>query len=482
MTAVELVALSPLLALAATVVATMVVVALARSHGAAMVTTLIGFAAAIVVLPRALAVAPLGVTDLLVIDRFALLHLGVLVAAAAAVAALARGYLQALDEQREEFYLLLSVATLGAAVLAAAGHFASLLLGLEILSIGLYGMISYDRGRAESLEAGMKYLLPAVAASAVLLFGVALIYAETGTLSFAELGQRLDAGEVRPLWLLTGAALFMVGVGFKLALVPFHLWAPDVYQGAPAPAAAFLSTLSKAAVVVVTVRLFAAVPVLEGGGLVVALAVIAVVTIFWGNLLALKQRSLKRLLGCSSIAHMGYLLVGLLAADDEAMVAVSVYLITYVVTSLAAFGVVTALSPTGEGDLDRIDDLRGLGRRRPWMAALLTLSLLSLTGLPLTPGFIGKYSVITAGLRGGHWIPVVSVVLGTVISLAYYMGVVRALYSFDESDEVAPASQPDRFQIATWLALTLAGAAVLWLGVLPSTMIELIRPAVEALM
>lgn len=485
MTVVDLQALAPLIVLAGTLVVTMLGVALRRDHGAAMAAVLLGMLATLLSIPLALEVAPHEVTALLVIDRFALLHLGLIVAAAAAVSALALGYLRGLPEGREEYYLLLAVATLGGAVLAMSRHFASLVLGLETLSIGLYGLIGYHRSRVESLEAALKYLILAAASSAALFFGIALIYAEAGTLGFAELAERLAAGEVREVWLSAGVVMILVGLGFKLALVPFHMWTPDVYQGAPAPTVAFLATVSKAAVVVVTVRLFTELGVLENEAIFSSLATIAVVTIVWGNLLAVSQRSVKRLLGCSSIAHMGYLLVGFLAAGPEAVTATTVYLVTYVAASLVAFGVVSALSPTAAGaaagDLDDLETYRGLGRRSPWLAGLMTLSLISLTGIPLTPGFIGKYSVIAAGVGAELWVPVGAVIAGTAISLAYYLRVVKAMYLLPPDGAGLPPLVA-RGRWTGWAALLVLGLIVLWLGVLPSTMIELIRPAVELLL
>lgn len=492
MTGLELLALSPVLAVAAASVVVMLLVALRRSHEITAAVTVASLGAALALVPVAGAAAPLRVTPLLLVDGFALFHTAALLVTALIAAALAWGYLRRLDDRREEFYLLLLLATLGAIVLAASSHFASFFLGLETLSVALYGLIAYRRSVPESLEAGIKYLLLSGTSSAFLLFGAALLYAESGTLELQAMAAQLAAGAVRPLWFQAGLGLVLVAVGFKLALVPFHLWTPDVFQGSPAPTTALLATVSKGGVVAALVRFAIGLDAAGSPAVLATLGAIAVLTIVVGNVLAIGQRSLKRLLAASSIAHMGYVLVGVIAIGDRAAAAVSVYMAAYFAASLAAFGVIAVLS-TPAAELDEEPAYAGLSRRHPWLALVLTLALLSLLGVPLTAGFIGKYWVIVAGLDAALWVPVFAVIGGTVISAGYYLRVIKSMY-FTAAAAPAPAVGPEAAQAAahappptatlTWpgrLALAAATLAVIWLGVQPSAVIDVITPAAAAL-
>src|SRR5262250_2990245 len=247
MNAADIVALLPLLLIAATSVVVMLGIAFKRNHALAVGLTLVGLTVAFVSIYPAASLAPRQVTSLLLVDRYALFFMGLIIASAAAGAALSYQYFEGHDGQREELYLLLVIATLGCAVLVASSHFVSFLLGLEILSISLYAMVAYVKDRTVALEAGIKYLILAAASAAFLLFGMALIYAELGTMEFARIGAE-TAGAVSHMLLLIGQAMIFVGVGFKLAVAPFHIWAPDVYEGAPAPVTAFIATVSKGAV------------------------------------------------------------------------------------------------------------------------------------------------------------------------------------------------------------------------------------------
>ncbi|MGH9394046.1 MAG: NADH-quinone oxidoreductase subunit N, partial [Terriglobales bacterium] len=300
-------ALAPGIILALTAVVVMVAIAFYRSHKLSLFLTLAGLAATLWSLWPAARIIPVQVTPLLTIDGFALLIIGLVAAAAFSVAILAYDYLQIQSIRAEEFYVLLLVAALGAATLAAASHFASFFLGLELLSVALYGLAAYPHRRALPLEAGIKYLVLAAASAAFLLFGMALVYAATGALDFASLAGALPSAPVTLI--LPGAALILVGIGFKLALVPFHLWTPDVYQGAPAPVTAFIATASKAGIFAVLIRFFYLLGATHSRAALLVITVLAIASMVGGNLLALRHSNLNRLLAYSSIAHMGYLLV-----------------------------------------------------------------------------------------------------------------------------------------------------------------------------
>ncbi len=331
--------------------------------------------------------------------------MGLIIASAAAVAVLSYRYFEKHEGHREELYLLLLLATLGCAVLVASSHFASFLLGLEILSVSLYGMVAYLTDRKLALEAGIKYLILASASAAFLLFGMALIYADTGTMEFARLRQVSLGGSGFPL--LAGIALTVTGIGFKLGVAPFHLWTPDVYQGAPPPVAAFVATTSKSAMVALLLRYVYLSGALQHHAVFLVFAIVAIASMCAGNLLALRQTNVKRILAYSSIAHFGYILVAFLAASTMAVEAVTFYLVAYTVTILAAFGIVTVLSNSGR-DAEDLEDYRGLFWRRPVIAAVFTAVLLSLAGIPATMGFLGKFYVLAAGAERSAWPLIIS--------------------------------------------------------------------------
>ncbi|TFH85324.1 NADH-quinone oxidoreductase subunit NuoN [Billgrantia azerbaijanica] len=426
LTGTHLVALLPLIVVCATAIAVMLGIAWRRHHAGTALATAAGLVAALVALVSLGPRLPL-VVPLLVVDGLAAFAGVTILLATLVCVALAYGYLASYPGPREEFYLLLACAAAGGMVLAASRHLATLFIGLELLSMPLYGLLAYAFLERRSLEAGLKYFILSAAATAFLLFGMALLYAQSGHLDLAGVAAALGA---RPApWGLAGLGLLLVGLGFKLSLVPFHLWTPDVYEGAPGPATAFLASASKVAVFVVLLRLVLATPAAQDAGLRGLLTVLALAGMLVGNLLALRQSNLKRLLGYSSIAHFGYLLAALVVGDGLATEASGVYLFAYVVTTLSAFGVVTLLSsPYGGGDVAALPHYRGLFWRRPWLAAVLTLSLLSLAGIPFTAGFIAKFYVIALGVEAGRWWLVGGIVVGSAIGLYYYLRAMVALY------------------------------------------------------
>ena len=449
----ELFALIPLLVLAGTSIVVLLVLACFRNHLLTTWLSLTGLSATLITLGSLPQSGSVQVTSLLVFDGPAKFFAGLIVAAGAAVILLGHGYLADWPDEREEFCVLVLLTTLGAAVLTASAHFASFFLGLELLSVSLYALIAYPRWRERSLEAGVKYLVLAGVSSAILLFGMALVYMVAGTMTFANLGANAPAA---------GLALIAVGIGFKLALVPFHLWTPDVYQGAPAPVTALVATVSKGAVLALLFRLGAQ----WSGVLIYGLAGIAIVSMIGGTLLALLQENLKRLLAYSSIAHLGFLLVAFLAKGKAAL---ALYLVAYFVTIIGAFGVVAVLAQRGE-ELETVSDYRGLFWKRPWLAGTLTAMMLSLAGLPLTAGFVGKFGVVRAGVDAEMWTLVLVLVATSAVGLYYYLRVLVALYAREDR---ALSMTPVRFGGSA--ALTVAVVVLLWLGVYPAPMMQLIQ-------
>jgi NADH-quinone oxidoreductase subunit N len=385
------------------------------------------------------------------------------------------GYLEQVADQRDEYYVLLLLAALGSVVLASAAHFVSFFLGLELLSVSLYALIAYPRTREQSIEAGIKYLVLAATSAAFLLFGMALVYAELGTLAFAGL-TATAISTPDPLLVLTGIGLIIVGFSFKLALVPFHLWTPDVYQGAPAPVTAFVATVSKGAMFALLVRYFSVVDLRGHHVLVIVFTLLAIASMVVGNLLALLQSNVKRLLAYSSIAHLGYLLVAFLAGGVLATTAVTFYLVAYFVTTLGAFGVVTVLS-TGEREAESLDDYRGLVVRRPWLATLFTAMLLSLAGIPLTAGFVGKFYLTVAAGSAALWPLLVVMMVASGVGLFYYLRVIVAMFTAP-SKEATDRAGAARVPLVAGVTLAALTILLVWFGLYPGPLIALIRLAV----
>jgi NADH-quinone oxidoreductase subunit N len=462
---------------AATSVIVMLATTVNRSHALALGLTLAGLAGAFV---SVFFGHFRQVTTLLVIDSYALFFMGLIVAASFTVALLAYGYLAQREGNREEFYVLILVATLGAMVLAASTHFASFFLGLEILSVALYALISYLHGRALPVEAGIKYLVLAAASAAFLLFGMALIYADLGTMDFARMAERLASSvAVNPTLLLPGIILIVTGIGFKLALVPFHMWTPDVYEGAPAPVTAFVATVSKGGMFALLLRYFHQSGAHSFSPVFLVISIIAVASMFAGNLLALLQNNVKRILAYSSIAHMGYLLVAFQIGGSLGEGAAAFYLVAYFVMTLGAFGVVTLLSER-QRDADLLDDYRGLFWRRPALALVFTAMLLSLAGIPLTAGFVGKFYIVAAGASAGAWALILILVTTSTIGLFYYLRVVVVLFQQPAASDVVHEPIPRRAPGAT-LVLAALTVILVWLGVYPTPLLRAIQTAIGSL-
>ena len=479
MTLVEAQALAPLFVLAGGTVLLLLLVAWLRAEAIAFGGALAVLLASVAAVPFAAAAGPVLVDGMLRVDGYALFFLVLFALAGVATAVLAFRYLAPRAAHRQEFYILLVIAVLGAATTASAANFAGLLLGLEVLSVSLYAMIAYPEHGRPPLEAALKYLVLSGAASSTMLFGMALVYAATGTLAFAFDGGALGAND-RDL-LALGQALLLAGVFFKLSLVPFHMWTPDVYQGAPAPVTGFVATVSKGAVFAVLLRYAVDSGLLAAEALRTAVVVVAVLSMIGGNLLALLQTNLKRLLAYSSIAHLGYLLIALLVAaspggDPALGVETSlVYLVAYFLMTLAAFGAIAVLSGA-DAEAEQVEACEGLFWRRPLLAAVLAAAALSLAGIPLTVGFIAKFYVVAAGVEGAAWTLVWALVVGSAIGIYYYLRIVFAMTKRGGASASAPTDDAPHRAIA-WegAAVVVAlGAAMLVLGVQPSPLVALL--------
>ena len=481
MNGTDLIAILPLLVLTVAAVVVMVAVCIRRSHLLAVWLTLLGLAGAFASLWPAASVAPIQVTPLLIIDGYALFYMGLIIAATFVTVILAYGYLEKQQGYREELYILILTAALGSAVMVASNHFVSFFLGLEVLSVALYAMNAYLCNRKAPLEAGIKYLVLAAVSAAFLLFGMALIYAQLGTLQFGQISSMLiGVVSYDKTLIYPGLALMITGIGFKLAVVPFHMWTPDVYEGAPAPVTAFVATVSKGGMVALLLRYFYATGAYRLHSVFVVFSIIAIASMIAGNLLALLQNNVKRILAYSSIAHLGYMLVAFLAGGSRAAEAVTFYLVAYFVTTLGTFGVVSVLS-NGERDADSIDDYESLFWRRPALAGVFTLMLLSLAGIPLTAGFVGKFFLVATGTSASLYGLIFVLVVTSVVGLFYYLRILVAMYkSPAETGKAAPATLSSLSRSGN---LALAGLTVLlvWIGVYPSPVLDMIQRAVTTL-
>jgi len=470
----EFIALLPFVIITVTAVVTMLTISVYRDHRLTATLCIAGLALAIFSLPAVSSLLPQQVTSLLVLDRYAFFFMGLLFSATLAIIFFAYGYLEKRALVKEEFYLLLLLAALGAAVLVASSHFVSFFLGLETLSVSLYALLGYSRSDERGIEAALKYLVLAAVSSAFLIFGMALLYAELGTMEFSRLAALSSVTGGHNILLLSGTVLVITAIGFKLALAPFHMWTPDVYEGAPAPVTAFVATVSKGAVFGLLLRYFNRPDILLNSSLFTVFSVIAVASMFTGNLLALFQDNVKRILAYSSIAHLGYLLVAFLAGGDLVIPAVTFYLAAYFVTLLGAFGVVIVLSDKN-GEADTFSHFKSLAWDRPWIAGVFTAFILSLAGIPLTAGFIGKFYLLSAGVRSSLWFLVIMLVISSAIGLFYYLRIVMVMFQAPGARSRDKAGIISRLAPAGSIMLAVLLSSLLWLGIYPGPLIEIIR-------
>jgi len=467
MTVTDILSLSPLIIIAIAPVVIMLVISVIRNYevvyGFSILAFICAFASIFFIIP----LIPHSIEPLFIVDIYSLFFLGIIIFSALLVTLISYNYLKQLDGVREEYYIILFTSTLGASLLAVANHFIIFFIGIETLSISLYILIAFQRSKDTSIEAGIKYLILASVSSAFLLFGMALIYTASGTMQFNGIVLALSKNSQLSPLIISGFAMMMVGIGFKLALVPFHMWTPDVYQGAPSPVTAYIATVSKGAVMAVFIRFFFITRGFENNYLFIVISGIAILSMFTGNLLALRQKNIKRLLAYSSIANMGYLLIILLTGTNKGIQASIFYMISYFITTIGAFGVITLLS-TCKNEAEKIEDYRGLFWKKPWIAIVFTLSLLSLAGIPLTAGFIAKFYIVFEGMKTGLLVLVFSLIINSVIGLYYYLRVITMMFS--ASDEtILPA-----LSLFEKITLSLIALSILILGIYPGWLIDII--------
>jgi NADH-quinone oxidoreductase subunit N len=479
-----LIGVSPLLLLVVAGLSIMVIDAFTKERTElALVTAASLFVAAtvagVLMLGPEITAAPEVLTRYLAVDRMGLFFDVVICAGAGLSTLLAGAYLREHGFERGEFYVLVIFTAFGAMVLARAVDLLSIFLGLETMSLGAYALVAYRRTSARAVEAAVKYFLLGSFAAAILLFGSALLYGATGHTDLLGIQQSVASGAADPVLTIFALMMLVVGLTFKVGAVPFHMWVPDAYEGAATPVTTFMSVVVKAAAVAVLIR------VLIGAfgdqstmglytGWTPVIIILAVISMVYGNLAAIAQSSVKRMLAYSSIAHAGYILVGIAAASEVGTFAVSAvlyYMAAYTFSNVLAFGSLILMGSKGKEAVSYAD-LAGAGRRHPMAAFPFVIGVLSLLGLPPTAGFFGKYYVFSAAVQAGGpmvWIAVLGV-LASVIGAYYYLKVIVYLF-MKEPEEDAPIAVP----LQSWymvVALILAGYYVMKLGIFPSQYLD----------
>ena len=467
-------ALLPFMVLATASIVIILLIAFRQGHTVIQVTGFLMMCLVIFAMWYVRDVLPQTIMPLLIVDGYGALFTGLIIFCVLVVGLFSYIYFEEREENPREYYILIFLSTLGAAILTISRHFISFFIGLELLSVSLYALIAYLRTRNNAIEAGVKYLLLAALTSAFLLFGMALIYMDAGSMDFSVIAEKLHTAEQSSPLFIVGFSLMMIAVGFKLALVPFHLWAADVYQGAPPPVASFIATVSKIGVFAVLLRFAQELHLQNNHSIMAIISIIAMFSMISGNILALRQQNIKRLLAYSSIAHFGYLLVAFLPGNSAGVEAAAFYLIAYAVTILIAFGVIILLSAKDK-DAEPLSVYRGLFWEKPFVALVLAVALLSLAGIPLTAGFIGKFYVLMSGVQQQAWLPVIVLVVTSVIGLYYYLRIISTLFA-DTSVVIQKEKKLHPFfYAASYAALVVMVLLILGFGVMPATIIPSIK-------
>jgi NADH-quinone oxidoreductase subunit N len=411
---------------------------------------------------------PAGLAAMIALDEYRFAAAAIVLFAAAGSVLISLRYLEREGLIAPEYYPLLLLGTAGMLFLAGAEDMMVLFLGLEVMSVAVYVLAGYDRRNIFSSEAALKYFLIGAFASGFLLYGIALVYGATGQTNLTLIGAQLGAGQV-PMMATLGLGLLLIGFGFKVAAVPFHMWAPDVYDGAPTPVTGFMATGVKVAAFAALARML-----IESFPQTVQLwqpviGVLAAATMIVGNVVGLAQRSLKRMLAYSSIAHAGYVLVALWPGTPLGAGAVMLYLFAYTLTTLAAFALLGSLGRGGERNI-RYDDIAGLASRRPWTALGLAICMLSLIGFPGTFGFIGKWYILQSVIAESHYLLPVILVVTSVVSVGYYLPVITSMYMKPAPDAPSDAGLLLPRTAAAVVAVSLV--TVIVLGILPGAIVD----------
>ena len=477
----QFISLTPQLIIAVGIVMALLLIAWQRSQRLISLFTKVTLVITLVAALNGMGAGDIEVTRLMLVDDYSRYAFILVCLTSLVVVYLSRKMLFNHVEVHDEYYVLVLLIVLGAGVLVASDHFASLFLGFEVLSIALVGLVGYLRTEKHAVETGFKYLILSASASSFMLLGIAFIYAQTGSLSFSQpalLNDVIGGSSIADTMVLykIGFILFFSGVAFKLSLVPFHFWTPDVYQGAPTPVTLLLATVSKLAMFIVLLKCCLStsqINITQHSNLVDVISAVAILSMLIGNTLALKQNSIKRILGYSSIAHMGYLLIVLLVSSSSginfAWQSVMFYLTAYVLATVSFFTVIALIElKSGQSSDISLEHLRGLFWQQPLLAVLAIVAILSLAGIPLTAGFIGKFYLLTFVSEQQLWVLLASLVIGSGIGLGYYLPIIFRLFAEKEHESLAkPFVWRLGFDKLFVLLLTALGLGI---GILPNSL------------
>ena len=381
-----------------------------------------------------------------------------------------RSFLQIRSLHNGEFYALTLFALLGINLIISSYHLLSLYMGLELLSLSLYTLVAFDRNRPEATEAAMKYFVLGAVASGFLLYGFSMLYGITGSLQIAEISSKLTDASINPVVLSFALVFVVVGIAFKFGAAPFQLWVPDVYQGAATPITMFIGSVPKFASVAMLIRLL-----FQGLDHMVLdwqamLLIMAIVSMLFGNITAIAQTKIKRLLAYSAISHVGFMFLGLATGTITGIASALMYIAVYVLMTLASFGLIIHLSNQGK-ELDQITDLSGLGKQKPWLAFLLLLIFLSLAGIPPTIGFYAKFSIIQATVQFGWIWPAIIAVMSALIGIFYYLRIIKIAYFDEPGKNLDQVSKSSNNELSVTLSINTL--ALLIIGLFPSSLMDI---------
>lgn len=468
--------LLPMIILACGTVILLLLIALFRNHKITFLLSLLILAAAIIALFLIKSNQPHAIGNLVLLDNFSIYYHVLILLATFVICIFSYFRLREFSshKHREEYYLLLLLATLGASMMVASTHFVAFFVSLELLSISMYSLIGYYREESHAIEAAIKYLILAAISSAFLLFGMAMVYAISGSLSFPDITAIISPNfQYSTLIRISGIGLILVGIGFKLGVVPFHMWAPDVYQGASSPAVMFVSTVSKGAMVAFLLRFAAMAKIYDYKQILWILTGIAVLSMLVGNLLALNQQNIKRLLAYSSISHFGYLLIAVIVGKSMGTEIATFYLTVYIIALTTAFGTISLVSKS----IPEIRNSRGyesLFRKKPLLASVLIIVFLSLAGIPLTAGFMSKYLLLILGVGSSQWLLVFVLVLSSIIGFYYYLRVILSMLKPKDPSIIYEKIGADS-PIMGKLLLVLMALLLIIIGIYPDWILEIIH-------
>lgn len=469
-TIAELYGILPQLILSFAIVMALLLIAVRRSQRMIFSLTIVSLLLALIAVCQISLTGELSVTVLLQVNKQSLFALGIILAAGLVITLSSFEMLKQHTDMHDEYYLLLLLAILGASILVTSKHFASLFLGFELLSIALVGMVAYSQSGSVAVETGFKYLILSATASSFMLLGIAFYYGVTGSLQFDA---HLPVIAGMSLLMVVGLLLILIGICFKLSLVPFHFWTPDVYQGAPISVTMLLATVSKVAIFVVLMRFWFSQHYFQSDYLMNAITAIAILSMLVGNILAIKQQQLKRLFGYSSIAHMGYLLIVIMLSTSKseafAWQTALFYLSAYVIASLSIFLIVQLSQQHNNESTMTIEHWRGLFWHQPAMAVLVIISVLSFAGIPLTMGFIGKFYLLAHATKEQLWLAASALIAGSGIALVYYLRVIFTLFERKETEET-----PSRLTVPARVLVVLLTLSTLVFGLMPDVLSQLI--------